>query len=63
MPSKSDDAKALGNLAQLLEESEITLSSLDYPANSHNFNTIVAIVKTLPIHLQSRWLRTTAEVE
>ena len=44
-PIKSDNAKALRNLVQLLEESVITSSSLDYPAKLDNFNTIVVIVK------------------
>ena len=63
LPIKSDDAKALQNLAQLLEESGITLSSLSYFAALDNFSTIVTIVKRLPYYLQTRWLRITAEIE
>ena len=62
-PIKSNDAKVLRNLAQLLEESDVTLSSLGYPADLDNFNTIVAIVKRLPYYLQTRWLRITVEIE
>ena len=60
---KSDDPKGLTNLAQLIEESEVTLNCLNYQADLDNFNTIIAIVKRLPFALQTRWLRTAAEIE
>ena len=60
---KIDDYKGLGNLAQLLEESEVTMRSLNYHADLDNFNTILAIVKRLPFALQTRWLRTATEIE
>ena len=47
----------------MLEESDVTLSSLGYPADLDNFNTIVTIVKRPPYYLQTRWLRITAEIE
>ena len=47
----------------MLEESDVMLSSLGYPADLDNFDTIVAIVKRLPYYLQTRWLRITAEIE
>ena len=60
---KSDNVKGLDELAQLLEESEVTLNCLNYQADLDNFNTMTAIVKRLPFALQTRWLRTAAEIE
>ena len=62
-PIKSDNCKGLDDLAQLLEESEVTLNCLNYQVDLNNFNTMSAIVKRLPFSLQSRWLRTVAEFE
>ena len=53
----------MDELAQLLEESEVTLNCLNYQADLDNFNTMTAIVKRLPFALQTRWLRTAAEIE
>ena len=60
---KSDNVKGLDELAQLLEESEVTLNCLNYQADLDNFNTMTAIVKRLPFALRTRWLRTAAEIE
>ena len=44
-PIKSNNCKGLDDLAQLLEESEVTLNYLKYQADLGNFNTMSAIVK------------------
>jgi len=62
-PIKPDDLKGLCNLAQVMEESEVTLNCLNYQADLDNFNTMITIVKRLPYALQNRWLRTAAEIE
>ena len=50
-PMKSDNCKGLDDLAQLLEESEVTWNCLNYQADLDNFNTMSAIVKRLPFRV------------
>ena len=60
---KSDNSKGLANLAQLIEESEVTFNCLNNQADLDNFNTIIAIVKRLQFALRTSWLKTAAEIE